>query len=79
LALSGQWLCGLALVWVTAASPWLRGLVRGAWPEQLGLVALLGWYLAGVTLVVLVLAALGVLGRSWLLWAGLRRRLGAAG
>jgi hypothetical protein len=69
---SGQWLSGLLLVCLVAMSRRLRRAARWLWPELLALLAVLGWHLAGVTLVVLVLAAVALLGRVVLLARGVR-------
>jgi hypothetical protein len=63
LVVSAQWLALLGLVWLVSLSPHLRGLARWLWPEQLILVGLLGWHLAGPTALALFLVALGVCGR----------------
>jgi hypothetical protein len=74
-AVAGQWLGLLVLTWAVSLSALLRGLARRLWPEQVALVGLLGWHLAGPTLVVLLLVALACCGRLLLLAAGARALL----
>jgi hypothetical protein len=62
-AFSGQWLIVLLVVWTVTLSGVLRAVTRWLWPEQMALLGLLGWQVAGPTLVVLFLLALGVSGR----------------
>ena len=66
LASSGEWLAVLVVVWVLSFLPFLLSRLRLFWPEQIAVVALLGWHLAGLTLVVLALLLVAVGGR--MLW-----------
>jgi hypothetical protein len=75
LAFSGQWLMLLLVVWTVALSGVLRTLFRWLWPEQVALLGVLGWQVAGPTVVVLLLVGLGVLGRLHSAGWGLRRLL----
>jgi hypothetical protein len=72
LAFTGQWLIALVIVWTVALSSVLRTVARWLWPEQALLLGLLGWQLAGPTIIVLFLVALGVCGRLFLLVQGAR-------
>jgi hypothetical protein len=45
--------------------------LRRFWPEQLAALGGLGWYVAGPTLVVVVLLSLCAVARLWLAWEGL--------
>jgi hypothetical protein len=72
LSFSGQWLIVLLVVWLVTLSGVLRALVRWLWPEQIFLLGVLGWQVAGPTLVVLFLLALGAAGRLVLLIRGAR-------
>jgi hypothetical protein len=72
---SGQWLVALLVVWTVTLSGVLRRLARWLWPEAALLLGALGWQLAGPTVIVLFLAALGVCGRLVLAGGGLRRML----
>jgi hypothetical protein len=69
-AAAARWLALLGVVWVAAMLPFLAGLVRRSWPEQMALVGMWGWYQVGPMLVVLFLIALGVCGRLLLLGRG---------
>jgi hypothetical protein len=71
LAASGQWLGMLTVLWVLSFLPYLLSRLRLFWPEQVALLAVVGWHLAGLTLVVLGLLIVAVGGR--LIW--LTRRL----
>jgi hypothetical protein len=66
LASSGQWLGVLIVVWVLSFLPFLLSRLRLFWPEQIAVVAFVGWHLAGLTLVVLALLLIAVGGR--LIW-----------
>jgi hypothetical protein len=72
---SGPWLVLLTAVWALSLSPFLLGWVRLFWPEPFTLLGALGWYVAGPTVVVLLLLALGVGGRVFHLGRGVRRFL----
>jgi hypothetical protein len=78
---SGPWLALLAAVWALSLSPLLLGWVRLFWAEPFTLLGALGWYVAGPTVVVLLLLVLGVGGRVFHLGRGvrwfLRRRIPA--
>jgi len=72
---SGAWLglltiIGLFSLWPAAAA-WSRAL----WPEQVGLVGLVGWWAAGATPVVLALLLLAAGGRAWAAASGAGRIL----
>jgi hypothetical protein len=73
LVLSGQWLGLLALVWMVSLSAALCNGLRWLWPEQMLLLGVFGWQLAGPTAVTLFLVALGVSGRMLLLGQLVRR------
>jgi hypothetical protein len=72
-AAAGRWLGLLGIAWLAAMVPFLSGLVRRFWPEQVGLLGAWGWYQVGPTAVVLFLIALGVCGRLLLLARGVLR------
>jgi hypothetical protein len=72
LAASGQWLGVLMVVWILSFVPFLLPRLRLFWPEQIALLAVVGWDLAGLTLVVLLLLLAAVVGRCVLLVRGLR-------
>ena len=66
----------LLTAWVLSFAPMILGWARTFWPEQLVLLACLGWQTVGLNGIVLLLAVLGVCGRmvvltfqglSWLL------------
>jgi hypothetical protein len=75
LRFSGQWLLLLLGVWAISLSGVLRVLLRWLWPEEVALLGVLGWQVAGPTLVVLFLLALGVAGRVLLVGRGVRALL----
>jgi hypothetical protein len=70
---SAAWLGLLALVGLLALSPSVMAWARALWPEQVGLVGLLGWWAAGATIVVLVLLLLAAAGRVWAALRGFGR------
>ncbi len=74
LFVSGQWLVVAAVVWALSFFPAGARRLRPYWPEQVMLLAFLGWYLAGPTLAALFLLVLGVCGRLVVLgsWASTR-------
>jgi hypothetical protein len=72
LAASGQWLGALVVVWILSFLPFLLPRLRPFWPEQLALVGLLGWQLAGLTSIVLGLLSIALCGRVFLLARGVR-------
>jgi hypothetical protein len=72
LAASGQWLGVLVVVWLLSFVPLLLPRLRLFWPEQIALLGIIGWYLAGWTLVVLLLLLVAVCGRIFLLARGVR-------
>jgi hypothetical protein len=77
---SGQWLGLLGVVWGLSFLPFVLARLRPFWPEQIALLGVLGWYLEGLTLTVLILVLLAVWGRVFLLIRGMRslfRRLRA--
>lgn len=59
----GQWLAVAAVVWGLTLFPTWAARLRPFWPEQIALLGLLGWHLAGPTLAVLFLLVLGAVGR----------------
>jgi hypothetical protein len=69
-AASGQWLGGLVIVGILSFLPLLLAL-RLFWPEQIALLGILGWHMAGLTLVVLLLLLAAACGRVFLLARGL--------
>ncbi|MGH7172502.1 MAG: hypothetical protein ACRELG_19660, partial [Gemmataceae bacterium] len=71
LALSGQWLGGLVVVWILSFLPFLLARSRLFWPEQIGVLGAIGWHVAGLTSVVLLLLLVAVCGRVFLLARGL--------
>jgi hypothetical protein len=75
LASSGQWLGLLAAVWGLSFLPFLTARLRPFWPEQIALLGVLGWYLVGLTLTVLVLVMLALCGRVFLFIRGVRSLL----
>jgi hypothetical protein len=75
LAVSGQWLGVLMVVWVLSFLPFLLARLRLFWPEQIALVAVIGWHLSGPTLIVLLLLLVAGGGRGILLLRGLRSLL----
>ena len=75
LSFSGQWLIVLLAVWTVTLSGSLRRLMGWLWPEQMTLLGVLGWQVAGPTMVVLCLVALGVVGRVLLTVRGVRELL----
>jgi hypothetical protein len=72
LLVSAQWLLVAAVVWGLSFVPAWAIRLRSFWPEQVMLLGLLGWYLAGPTLAALFLFVLGACGRIVVLgaWAG---------
>jgi hypothetical protein len=73
LVATAPWLALLALAWAMSLSPFLLSRLRRVWPEQVALLALLGWSLAGPTSLVLSLLAIAVMARGvllvqWLRW-----------
>ncbi len=72
LADSGQWLGGLLVVWILALLPFLLTRLRLFWPEQIALLGLLGWHVAGLTIIVLGLLLIAACGRVFLLIRSLR-------
>jgi hypothetical protein len=67
LASSGQWLGGLVVVWILSYLPMLLARLRLFWPEQIGLLGAVGWHVAGLTSVVLLLLLVAVCSRVFLL------------
>jgi hypothetical protein len=63
LLVTAQWLAVAAVVWGLSFVPTWAARLRPFWPEQVLLLGLLGWYLAGPTLAVLFLFVLGASGR----------------
>jgi hypothetical protein len=59
----GQWLAVAAVVWGLTMLPTWAARLRPFWPEQVALLGLLGWHLAGPTLAVLFLLVLAAIGR----------------
>jgi hypothetical protein len=49
---SGEWLVCLGIVWILAFLPFFVARLRLFWPEQVALLGVLGWYLAGLTSIV---------------------------
>ena len=72
LAASGQWLGGLIVVWILSFLPFLPARLRLFWPEQIGVLGAIGWHVAGLTSVVLLLFFAAACGRAFLLARGLR-------
>ena len=72
LAASGQWLGGLVVVWILSLLPFLLARLRLFWPEQIAVLAAVGWHLAGLTSVVLLLLVAAVCGRVFLVMRSLR-------
>src|SRR6185437_7649877 len=72
LAASGQWLGVLVVIWVLSFLPFLLARLRLFWPEQIALLGIIGWHLAGPTLIVLLLLFAALCGRVFLLARGLR-------
>ncbi len=70
---TGWWLGLLGVVWFVAMVPILAAGARRFWPEQMLLLGALGWYLAGPTVVVLLLVFPGACGRLLLLAGAIRR------
>jgi hypothetical protein len=70
---SAQWLLGVLLIASVGLSASLRRTARWLWPEQLAVLAILGWYLAGATLVVLALAGVALAARTTLVGMWVRR------
>jgi len=52
LATSGQWLGCLTIAWMLAFFPFLLARLRYFWPEQIALLGVFGWHLAGFTSIV---------------------------
>ncbi len=73
---SGQWLGFLAAVWFLSSLPSWRTLLRLFWPEQIAILGLIGWHLAGLTSIVLSLLLLAGCGRAFFLMRGLRGLFG---
>jgi hypothetical protein len=69
---SGQWLGILAAAWILSILPFLRTHLHLFWPEQIALLGVIGWHLAGLTSIVLGLLLLAVCSRIILLIRGLR-------
>jgi hypothetical protein len=63
LAASGLLLAVLLMSWVLSFAPGMFGWARTFWPEQMVLLACLGWQTVGLNGVVVLLAAVGVSGR----------------
>ncbi|MHB1423412.1 MAG: hypothetical protein ACYC3I_09515 [Gemmataceae bacterium] len=72
LSASVQWLGGLTVVWILSLFPLLLARLRLVFAEQIALLGLLGWYLAGLTSIVLGLWLVAACGRVYLLARGLR-------
>jgi hypothetical protein len=72
LAASGEWLGFLALVWMLVSVPFLQARLRHFWPEQIALLGVLGWHLAGLTAIVGALLLIAMCGRIVLLFRALR-------
>lgn len=72
---SAWWLLALGGVWLVSLSAVLRGVVRWLWPEEIALVGLVGWQVAGPTVLVLLLLLLAALARLVLLGQRVRRLL----
>lgn len=69
---SALWLGVLLFVWLLSLLPWPLARWRQLWPEQMALVALLGWGMMGWELLALILGLIAVCGRGLLLIAGVR-------
>jgi hypothetical protein len=63
----------LLAVWLLLLVPPLAWAARLLWPEEVVLLGALGWHLAGPTLLVLLLLAVGVMGRAVLLVVAARQ------
>ncbi|MFO0926405.1 MAG: hypothetical protein U0736_05115 [Gemmataceae bacterium] len=72
---SGQWLFLLVGVWALTLTAAVRGVLRVLWPEELALLGLVGWQLAGPTVVVLALIMVAAIARGLLVRQTLRRYL----
>ncbi len=72
LAFSGQWLIVLLIIGVISMSSVLRIALRWLWPEVMLLLGVLGWQVAGPSLVVLFLLALGSAGRLLIIARGIQ-------
>jgi hypothetical protein len=79
LAFSAPWLLGLLAALTVAVIGVLRTLVRWLWPEAVLLAALLGWQVVGPTAVVVLLLALGVIGRLVLVVLAVRKAMARQG
>jgi hypothetical protein len=69
---SGQWLGILAAAWILSILPFLRTRLHLFWPEQIALLGVIGWHLAGLTSIVLALLIVAVCSRVILMIRGLR-------
>lgn len=67
LSASAQWLGILVLVGLFSAFPFMLARLRLFWPEQIALLGLIGWHLAGLTSIVLGLLLVAVSARVFLL------------
>jgi hypothetical protein len=72
---AGRWVVLLGVIWLVAMIPFLAALARRLWPEFLAAAGLWGWYLAGPTVVALLLLFIAACGRLLVVLHLLRRRL----
>jgi hypothetical protein len=72
LAASGQWLGVLVVLWILSFLPFLLARLRLFWPEQIALLGIAGWHLAGPTSIVLLLLLVAIAGRVFLFARSLR-------
>jgi hypothetical protein len=69
---SGEWLGVLVTAWILSVLPFSRTRLHLFWPEQIALFGLFGWYLAGLTSIVLGLLLLAGGSRIFLMVRNLR-------
>src|SRR5207249_3327068 len=74
-ALSQLLLLLLLLLVMASYFPWLWRLLSALWPEELAMLALLGWFFVGPSVIGALLLLTAVVASSMLALAGLRRWL----
>ena len=74
-AATARWLGLVLAAWLAVLTPFVAGVVRRFWPEELALLGLWGWFQVGPTLLVLMLLVLGLGGRLVLMVRAIRRLL----
>lgn len=75
LTATGEWLGCLLVAWMFSFLPFFFVRLRLFWPEQIALLGMLGWHLAGLTSIVLGLLLFAACGRILILSRGFRALL----